>query len=119
MAISNEAKTEYVKAINAIWSGSMSGNTEANINDEVVRLVDLALDEIANCSKQFAVIHVIYSVFYSAPTSWAALLVSVGMSSTDVADWINVLKGNLQYRACVNAAAVNYKSGVQMALWGI
>ena len=119
MALSNEAKAEYVKAIDAIWQGSMSGNTEANINDEVVRLVDLTLTEIANCSRQFAVIHMVFSMFYSTPTTWATLLVNVATSAADVKNWIAALNGSLQYRACVSAAAVNYKSGVQLALWGI
>lgn len=119
MPISNEAKAEYVKAIDAIWQKSMSDNNVGNINDEVVRLVDQVLAEIAKCSQKFVVAHAIFTLFYSNPRAWSELLINVAQSGTNVADWIAALRGSLQYRACVNVAALNYKSAVQLALQGI
>lgn len=119
MSITNEEKAQYVKAIDAIWEGSLHSNSISNINSNVVRFVDMALTEISNCSKPFAAINALFSMFYSPPTTWGTLLLNAAQSGADVTSWIAALRGNAQYKGCVVTTAAGRRSQVQMALMGI
>ena len=119
--LTNEAKLEYVKAINAIWGGTMQNNSVYNINEDVVELVDKVLSEIRKGSQAMLAIDVIYNFFYSAPGSWAEVIIGAIINgiSGGVSGWIDVLKGSKMYASVVNTAALRYKSAVQLALYGI
>ena len=65
-----------------------------------------------------------YNLIYTA-TSWQDVIVNIAIAivtepkTKSIANWIEVIKGNKQYRSCVNVAAVNYRSRLEMALIGI
>lgn len=121
MALTNEVKQQYVNAIEIIWQGSMRNNTVDNIDDNVVRLMDSVLSEISKGTYAFLAVDVTYSIFYDLPSSWLGLLVWVAQNALGETfqGWFNVIFNNRKYRAVINAAALNFKSPVQLALYGL
>jgi len=122
MSLTHEEKTQYVAAINAIWPNmGNSLNAVENINDDVVYYVDQALHSIRQCSEAFALIEAAYSIFYAVPppTSWKDLLKDAIENSVNVKKWIDALRGKVQYKVCVETAALNWRSAVTGALMGI
>jgi hypothetical protein len=96
-------------------------NAVENINDDVVYYVDQALQSISQCSKAFVLIEAAYNIFYAVPppTSWKDLLKAAIENGTSVTKWIDALRGRLQYKVCVETAALNWRSAVTGALMGI
>lgn len=97
-------------------------NAVENINDDVVYYMDQALQSISQCSKAFAFIDIIYSIFYREiipPDSWKDLMKAAIENGTSLPKWIDALRGRLQYKACVETAALNWRSAVTGALMGI
>lgn len=118
MALTYAEKEQYVKAIDAIWQGSMRNNNVDNISDDVVSLVDTVLTEIRSGSEGLALVHLAFSIFYIHTNPWKVTLV-MAIATGDVSDWIGVMRGNRQYAAVLNVAALNFKSAVQLALYGL
>lgn len=121
MSLTDDAREQYVKAIDAIWEGNMPGNSIENITLAVAQDMDVVLSEIANCSKAFAAIDITFSIFYTAPTSWGQLLVTAAQNAAygSVDGWIKALSKNWRYKACVVSAARNHRSRIQMGLAGM
>ena len=57
------------------------------------------------------------SLFYNV-TSFADLLVNIvsGIALGTISGWIDVIRQNIKYRVCVDAAAVKWKSVMALAL---
>lgn len=53
------------------------------------------------------------------PTTLGTLLVAAALNGASVKGWIQALRGQAKYKACVNVTAINFKSTIQMALYGI
>ncbi|MCO6516630.1 MAG: hypothetical protein J6586_09100 [Snodgrassella sp.] len=117
--INNQLKSEYVKIINTLWSGSMQCNSIENISDDVIRLMDEVLTKIRDGSTAMIGVHAVFKIFYNQTYSSWAKLIKVALDTVDAhaSDWIAVLRGNRQYRVVVNSAALGYKSPVQIALY--
>lgn len=115
--------------IRDIW-GNLPHNQPENITPEVVEIVEKAVREISVYSKRLLVADITFSVFY---TGWPDLITLIlGFGSQALAnaaaegkplktftDWIGVMRSKKQYVACVNQAAANYRSQLEMALMGL
>ncbi|PIT20193.1 hypothetical protein BGI36_08370 [Snodgrassella communis] len=117
--INNQLKSEYVMIINTLWGGSLQCNSIENISDDVIRLMDEVLTKIRDGSTAMIGVHAVFEIFYSKIySSWAELIkVALDTADAHASDWIGVLRGNRQYSAVVNSAALGYKSPVQIALY--
>lgn len=118
MALTYEEMQEYVNAIDAIWQGSMRNNTIDNIDDNVVRIINTVLTEIRNGTKNMLIADGIFNIFYKPNIPWELALV-LAVTTGGVRDWIGAILGDRQYRSVVNVIALNFKSPVQLALYGI
>lgn len=121
MSLTYEQKQEYVNAINAIWQGSMQNNNVNAISDEVVENMDIVLTQIQQGTKAFLAADIIFGIFYLPASSWPEifLMIAQNIVSGSVSGWISVIRGNSRYKAVVDATALNFKSSVQLALYGI
>ena len=117
--LSDKIKTEYVKIINTMWSGTMQFNSIEYIDDKVIRLMDQVLTQIRDGSKAMIGVNATFDIFYmKSYKSWAEVL-KAAMDTNDkhAEDWIAVLRGNRQYKIVVDRVALSYKSPVQIALY--
>jgi hypothetical protein len=117
MPLTSEQKAGYVAAIAAIWP-NMSYNDVDNISDEVAEIMDTVLDSIKTCSIALAGINALYDSFYgiATGTSWRDVLAA---AITTIASWIDSVRTNQTYKACVSTAAANWRSAVELALMGM
>lgn len=118
MSLTYEQKQQYVSAINSIWQSSMRNNSVDNISDEVKDLMNTVLTEIRNGTKAFVAVDITFNIFYVPNVPWQVTLVSA-LATGSVSDWVAALRGKKQYVAVVNAVALNFKSAVQLALYGL
>lgn len=118
MSLTYEQKEQYVNAIDAIWQGSMQNNNVNAISDEVKSLVDIVLTEIRNGTKPFLATDITFNIFYIPGIPWQITLVTA-VATGGVTDWIAAIRGNKVYASVVNSAALNFKSSVQLALYGL
>ncbi|MGE9657759.1 hypothetical protein ACQP6C_04610 [Snodgrassella alvi] len=117
--LSDKIKTEYVKIINTMWSGTMQFNSIEYIDDKVIRLMDQVLTQIREGSKAMIGVNATFDIFYmKSYKSWAEVL-KAAMDTYDkhAEDWIAVLRGYRQYKIVVDRVALSYKSPVQIALY--
>ena len=117
--LSDKIKTEYVKIINTMWSGTMQFNSIEYIDDKVIRLMDQVLTQIREGSKAMIGVNATFDIFYmKSYKSWAEVL-KAAMDTYDkhAEDWIAVLRGYRQYKIVVERVALSYKSPVQIALY--
>lgn len=117
--VSDKIKTEYVKIINTMWSGTMQFNGIEYIDDKVIRLMDQVLTQIREGSKAMIGVNATFDIFYmKSYKSWAEVL-KAAMDTYDkhAEDWIAVLRGYRQYKIVVDRVALSYKSPVQIALY--
>ncbi|MDR2164062.1 MAG: hypothetical protein LBO79_00135 [Zoogloeaceae bacterium] len=121
MSLTNDEKAQYVAAIAAVWPVDMPNNNVNNISDEVAGIMDQVLQAIKECSQAFAGVNIVFAVFYGVfpPSSWASVLVNALQSGTSVTAWIEALRGNAAYNACVVTAAANWRSAIELALIGL
>lgn len=108
-----EEKELYVSVIEAIWGGTIQGNSANYISDEVIGLVDNTLDAIRECSKGIAMVEITFRLFYAPHKSWAEVLKQATKSG--ITRWIDHLKDS-KYDICVKQAAWQYKTAVASAL---
>lgn len=106
----------YVEFITKVFSGSLSA-TAAQINDDVKSITNLVFLEIQKCTGTMLAGDAIYALFYNV-TSFADLLVNIvsGIALGTISGWIDVIRQNIKYRVCVDAAAVKWKSVMALAL---
>jgi hypothetical protein len=118
MPASLEVRQGYFNAINTIWKSSIGDNNVNNISDEVISFVDKTLTQISTCSKGYLAMDLTFAIFYSPPSSWAAIISTTAQNTVSVNGWLDALSGNKQYLACINTAANSNKSDVARALVG-
>lgn len=106
----------YVEFITKVFSGSLSA-TATQINDDVKSITNLVFLEIQKCTGTMLAGDAIYALFYNV-TSFADLLVNIvsGIALGTISGWIDVIRQNIKYRVCVDAAAVKWKSVMALAL---
>ncbi len=128
-----DAKQAICGIIDAVWGkGVISSNRPENINSDVIAVVTDVVNSIKTCSKYFLAADIAYNFLYTAPGTIYEVL--FGMAADMIANarydekhnplatyvnWINVIRGNRQYRACVNTAALHNRSRLEMAFLGI
>ena len=117
--LSDKIKTEYVKIINTMWSGTMQFNSIEYIDDKVIRLMDQVLTQIREGSKAMIGVNATFDIFYmKSYKSWAeGLKAAMDTYDKHAEDWIAVLRGYRQYKIVVDRVALSYKSPVQIALY--
>ena len=106
----------YVEFITKVFGGSLSA-TATQINDDVKSITNLVFLEIQKCTGTMLAGDAIYALFYNV-TSFADLLVNIvsGIALGTISGWIDVIRQNIKYRVCVDAAAVKWKSVMALAL---
>ena len=108
----------YVDFIDTVWQGTIGDNEIQNINEQVEGIANTVFLEIQKCSKGMLAIDITYSLFYEV-SSFKDLIINLVSSSVSIPNWIDVLRGNSQYRICVLVASVNWKSAMALALLGL
>ncbi|MFD1259761.1 hypothetical protein [Entomomonas asaccharolytica] len=114
---------EEVQAIKAvitvIWSDTVA--KKINVNDDVVYVVNKVLQAIENCSKQieelFSTLNSTVGGLTAFSKHWLLKLASEISQAIDIA--MNDPNSGKQNTACVNKAALNFKSELEMASQGI
>ena len=109
----------YVEFITKVFSGSLSA-TATQINDDVKSITNLVFLEIQKCTGTMLAGDAIYALFYNV-TSFADLLVNIvsGIALGTISGWIDVIRQNIKYRVCFDAAAVKWKNVMALALLGM
>ena len=109
----------YVEFITKVFSGSLSA-TATQINDDVKSITNLVFLEIQKCTGTMLAGDAIYALFYNV-TSFADLLVNIvsGIALGTISGWIDVIRQNIKYRVCVDAAEKKKKSVMALALLGM
>lgn len=110
---------QYVIFIRAVWQGAISATT-SQINDDVRNVANTVFLEIQNCSRALLGVHIIYGFFYTA-TSLSEVMTAIIENTIDgtIDGWIDILLGNSQYKVCVTATALKWKSVMALALLGL
>ncbi len=117
-----KVREEYVRIINAIWGdGIIHNNHPANINDEVVVIIEECLNYIREGSKGLLAINVALSIFYFPPSAYYEIINSFVISGLqgDIAGWIAIAKGDKIYKTTIYNAASTWRSPLQLALMGL
>ena len=112
----------FVVFIQKVWKNSLYADVSM-ITPEVEEVANTVFTQIRNCSYSLAAINATYEAFYSGGNIWETL---VGMGETgvtnivaEVAGWIDTLYGSGNYYACINGAAVYWRSVMDLALLGL
>ncbi|MBF1803128.1 hypothetical protein [Alloalcanivorax profundimaris] len=115
MALSTEEKERYHDLIQSIWSGSVS-SSPSQITEAVADIVDTVLDETYQCSENFA-----GTLTFLAAIGGAWILPrNIVKHYFDVLNtWLSEVEGDITYQACLNQAALNWKSPLVLALMGL
>lgn len=139
-----EERLAYVDIIKNLYGNSMYVD-ESMITQEVVDILETITYEIRNCSIGLGIftsivngladaLQGLFGDLLSNPFQFAedslkdkgkqwlqekAAQFGADFLKTFVKTWFDILKGNAQSRACINAAALNWKSPLAMALLGI
>ena len=122
----------YVHTINKLWNGSMRYNEAENITPCLAEIIEVILEEIKEGSKAMGIVELTFSMFYIPVTDWCSLILNTAatMSPNEhwptlpsrfptIPQWFDAIRGKKQYQAVISAAAVNWKSIVQMELMGL
>jgi len=114
MSLTDEQKQFYVDAIETIWQGSMQENNVEHISDPLAQDMDTILYAIKYCSYKFKDFNPSYAPIYDIepPANWAEYVLSLNPPLA-ISSWINALRANRLYRACVNSPAATWKSIIQ------
>lgn len=109
----------YVLFIQSVWQGAISATID-QINDDVRNVANTVFLEIQNCSRALLAVDMIYQNFYTA-TSLGDVIKNIiqGTITGTIDGWINVILGNSQYKTCVTATALKWKSEMRLALLGL
>lgn len=120
MNLTYEEKELYVAFIQTVYQGAIPV-TANDISPEVVEIADKMLNAIVQCSRQMAVTHAVYSVFYGkVPISIGQILKLLGKAAAQsVKSWIKTGLSDRRYKSCISSVALNWRSPLQMALMGI
>lgn len=118
--------------IDAIWGkGVIAANKPENINSDVIAVVESTVNSIKTCSKRMLAVDMTYNFLYTGPSSLKDLIfgIAADMAVNTVGKprnpletfqgWIGVIRGNRQYRSCINTAALYNRSRLEMAFLGI
>ncbi len=117
MSDENDLRQDYVDAIATIWP-NMQNNSIENINEYVIAAVDGALTSIQQCSKAMIGIDATFRIFYGA-TSWSDIIKNAKKAGKKIKEWLEVLNASRRYQICVSKAALQYRSVVEEALYGL
>jgi len=114
MSLTDEQKQFYIDTIETIWQGSMQENNVEHISDAVAQDVDTVLYAIKLCSNNFKNFNPSYAPIYEIeyPANWVEYVLSFN-PPLNIPAWINLLRANRLYRACVNSPAATWKSIIQ------
>jgi hypothetical protein len=93
----------------AIWNPDLAAGW--NMNSDVADVLSTATGEILRCSEAFALV--------PRPPGFVPGLLYLVTYALRLRDYFLVVKDNRTYRACVNAAAVNYRTPIELASMGI
>lgn len=117
LPLTPQLRENYIRAVHKIWPDTVGRYKASHVNEEVARIMDNVLNEIAECSKSMALIHELFEDFYMPfkLNKWRKII----METIDVyVDWLDALEENRVYRSCVVGASRNWKSPMSLALEG-
>lgn len=114
MALTIEQQNDLKKTVAAIWNQSIADSLD--YNDEVAGVVLNAVKAISDCSES------IKKLLIDATSEVAALYLTIPWlleASRDIALELVNSKITGSHRACINVAAANWRSPLEMASAGI
>lgn len=115
MSLTNQEKQRYHQIIQTLWDGSVS-SSPSQVSEEVADIVDTVIEEIYNCSQNF-----------SGTLAFLAAIGGVWILPRNIVKhyfdalytWFSDIQGSTTYEACINQAALNWKTPLTLALMGI
>lgn len=139
-----DERKAYVEIIKNLYGNSIYVD-ESMISQEVVDILETIVYEIRNCSVGLGIfasivnglgdaLQGLFGDLLSNPFQFAedslkdkskkwlqekAAQFGADFLKTFIKTWFDILKGNTQSRACINSAALNWKSPLAIALLGI
>lgn len=93
----------------AIWNPQLAAGW--NMNSDVADVLSTATGEILRCSEAFALV--------PRPPAFVPGLFYLATYALRLRDYFLAVKDNRTYRACVNTAAANYRTPIELASMGI
>ncbi|HYO53299.1 hypothetical protein [Archangium sp.] len=106
---SPEDEVELRKVAASIWSASLAASW--NMNAEVGDILGTVTHEIMECSAAFSLV--------PKPVGWVPGWAYVAMTAQPIVAYVTGVAQDRQYKACVNSAALNWRSAIEMASQGI
>lgn len=115
----------YVRVINALFNNTVTA-TKDQITEDVMKLVDKMIFEIADKSKAFEELDFRQIYVAAATNAMGRILYAliknkflVEKGKEVFQDWLDSLWKNRPYQAVINAARLKYRSPVSLALMGL
>jgi hypothetical protein len=103
-----EDEEELRKVASAIWGGSIVSDWE--MNREVGGILGTVTYEIMECSARFSSV--------PKPIGWVPGWLYIAKSSVSVVAYITGVSSDRKYKICVSAAALNWRSAIELAAAG-
>ncbi|MDC0710279.1 hypothetical protein POL68_17515 [Stigmatella sp. ncwal1] len=100
---------ELRKVAASIWNGSLAASWD--MNADVGDILGTVTHEIMECSAAFNLV--------PKPVGWVPGWSYVAKSALSIVAYVTGVSTNRQYKACVNTAALNWRSAIEMASAGI
>lgn len=129
-----EIKIAISQMIDVLWGKNTFGdNTPDNINPEVVKILNIVINEIKKCSSKLVTIEPIFSFLYSVPNFFVltefTISIAISAGASAIADliktgnpldtylsWIKIVMNTKEYQTCVKTVVWRYKTPMALAL---
>ncbi|ATB34429.1 hypothetical protein [Melittangium boletus] len=102
-------QVELRKVAASIWNGSLAARWD--MNAEVGDILGIVTHEIMECSVAFSLV--------PKPAGWVPGWLYVAESALSIVTYVTGVSKDRQYKACVNTAALNWRSAIELASAGI
>jgi len=125
-----DQQNAYLLTIQKIWPWVFDGVEAWEVNDEMAEIVDIVLEEIADCSKAMFFVNITVDALHQElvlrkvaralgqTVYWLYKHVYSNISTYNtVENLIDVVSENSQYKICVNTAAWQWRTPMDMAYW--
>lgn len=117
MSLSTEEKQLYAGFIHNVYNGAVHADAD-DITPEVADICDKLATAIAQCSKGMVWPEAMFRAFYGQPFSSLRTVLKKFARSL-IEKWIETIVKDRRYRVCIAAAALNWRSTLEMELMGI
>jgi|GEM_PF-1498710 len=129
-SLTADQQNAYLLTIKKIWPLGFGGVQALEVNDAMAEIVDIVLEEIATCSEAMYLVNLTFDSLRQdlilrkvarALGQTVYWLYNAYSTISDISDavngWIDVTSGNSSYKVCVNTAAWQWRTPLELAYW--